>query len=154
QRWADLRTQITSATTARLTGEAAYRTYTGMVTLAVELAREAGGTSNLILDPELDTYYLMDTALLRGPDVLLSAGRAAALAVLATLTPSEAGRSRVAVARYQVAVASDAVGAGLRKALDATDSTTLGQNVTGQLDAFRSAVDTFVPPATLLQTLD
>jgi hypothetical protein len=154
QRWSDLREQISTAITQRLSGEPGYRTYTGVVAVAVDLCRKAGDTSQLILDPELDSYYLMDTALLRVPDILVAAGRAADLAVLAGQAPSEAARTRVSVARYQVAVASDAVGVGLRKALESTDSATLGPGVTGKLDAFRSAVDAFVPPATLLQTLD
>jgi hypothetical protein len=154
QRWSDLRNQVSAATAQRVSGEAAYRLYTGVVAVAIDLCRKAGDTSQLILDPELDSYYLMDTALLRVPDVLVAAGRAADLAVLAALAPSEAARTRVSVARYQVAVASDAVGVGLRKALESTASATLGPGVTGRLDVFRSAVDAFVPPATLLQTLD
>lgn len=154
QRWSDVRAQIAAATAQRLSGDAAYRTYTSVVALAIELCRKAGDTSNLILDPVLDSYYLMDTALLRVPDILVAAGRAADLAVLATQAPSEAARSRVSIARYQVAVASEAVGTGLRKAMEATGSATLGPNVTGRFDVFRSAVDAFVPPAMLLQTLD
>ncbi len=154
QRWSELRTQISAATSARPSGEAAFRTYSAIVVLAVDLCRKAGDTSNLILDPVLDSYYLMDTATLRVPDVLVAAGRAADLAALTTTERSEAARIRVSVARYQVAVAGDAISSGLRKAIDATDSNTLGPRLTGQLDAFRAAVDDFVPPATLLQSLD
>jgi hypothetical protein len=154
QRWADLRSRITALLGGDVRGQAAYDTYADLSTLAVELARKVGDSSQLILDPELDSYYLMDTSLLRIPDVLVFSGRAADLALLAQQKPSDVARSRAAVARYQVATASDAIGAGLTKAMDSTRSVSLGPNVTGQLDAFRTAVDAYVPPAALLQNMD
>jgi hypothetical protein len=154
QRWSELRGQISAATQARAIGEAAYRSYTAVVVLAIDLCRKAGDTSTLILDPALDSYYLMDTAMLRIPDVLVAAGRAADLAALATDQSAESAQAQISVARYQVAAAGDAISSGLRKSIDATDSATLGPRVTGQLDAFRAAVDGFVPPVTLLHTLD
>jgi len=154
QRWSDLRGRITAVLGTDVRGQAAYDSYAALSTLAVDLARKVGDVSQLILDPELDSYYLMDTSLLRVPDVLVHSGRAADLALLAEQRPSDAARSRAAVARYQVAMASDAIGAGLSKAMDATSSVSLGPNITGQLDAFRSAVDAYVPPAALLQNLD
>jgi len=154
QRWSELRSQISAATSTNASGEAAYRTYTAVVVLAIDLCHKAGDTSNLILDPVLDSNYLMDTATLRVPDVLVAAGRAADLAALAAGRPSESARTRVSIARYQVALAAEAISNGLRKAIDATESATLGPRLTGQLDAFRAAIDDFVPPAALLQTLD
>jgi hypothetical protein len=154
QRWADLKGRVTALIGRDLVGDQAYVAYSDVTTLTVDLARKVGDTSQLILDPKLDSYYLMDTALLRVPDVLIYSGRAADLAALNAQKPSDAGRTRVAVARFQVAEASDAIGTGLRKSMDATESATLGPNLTGQLDAFRSSVDAFVPPATLLQNLD
>ena len=119
--------------------------------------RKIADTSNLILDPTLDTYYLMDTAVLRLPNVLLFAGRSADLATLGTKpgfrnrpaggyqdrgreVPGFPGRGRD---RQR-----SAEGPGL------TTSTTLGPNITNQLDRFRTAVDAFVPPVNLLQSLD
>jgi hypothetical protein len=154
QRWTDLKARITALIGREVSGDQAYLAYADVTTLAMDLARKVGDTSELILNPELDSYYLMDTVLLRVPDVLVFSGRATDLAVVNAQRPTDAGRTRVAVARFQVAEASDAIGTGLRKAMDATSSATLGPNVTGQLDAFRSAVDAFVPPATLLQSLD
>jgi hypothetical protein len=154
QRWTDLRGRITAVLGSDVRGQAAYDTYADLSTLVIDLARKVGDSSQLILDPELDSYYLMDTSLLRIPDVLVFSGRAADLALLAQQKPSDAARSRAAVARYQVAMVSDAIGTGLTKAMDATGSVSLGPNVTGQLDAFRTAVDAYVPPAALLQNLD
>src|SRR5689334_9393861 len=68
QRWTDLRARVTTVTAQHPTGDAAYDAYSEVVTLTVDLGRKVGDTSNLILDPNLDSYYLMDTALLRLPD--------------------------------------------------------------------------------------
>jgi hypothetical protein len=99
----------------------------------------------------------MDSAVLRLPSVLLFAGRAADLGSLgakADLAMRQQVDTRVAVARYQVSLESDEIASGLRKSLDVTTSTSLGPNITNQLDTFRTAVDAFVPPVNLLQNLD
>src|SRR6266508_3247510 len=154
QRWSDLRERIRATTSSSITGLAAYTRYSDLLTLALELGRKVGDTSELILEPVLDSYYLMDAALLRVPAVLIAAGRAADLAVLAGQVPSDTTHVRIAVARNQVAVDAEAIAAGLRKAMENSGSSRLGPNLTAQLDAFRSAVDAFVPPATLTPTAD
>ncbi len=62
-----------------------------------------------------------------------------------------AAQVEVAVARHQVATATDAIGTGLRKAMDETSRSAMGPNLTEPLDAFRSAVDQLAPPAALRQ---
>ncbi len=83
RRWTDLRGEIEKAPTERPAGAAALARYADLVTLANDLARRVGDTSNLILDPQLDSFYLMDTALLQLPEVLTATGRAADHAYLA-----------------------------------------------------------------------
>lgn len=155
KRWAGLRGQIEKIMAERPAGRAALERYTDVVTLAIELGRIVGDTSNLILDPETDTYYLMDAALLQLPTVLAGAGRAADHAYLAAAKDGRAGddggRVDVAVARQQVAAANEAIGTGLRKAMDATTHGDLGSGLTEQLDIFRSAVDQVASPAALRQ---
>ena len=160
QRWADARSRIDSLISLRPTGDAGYLNYTDVVQLVEDLIRKIADTSSLILDPTLDSYYLMDTAVLRLPTVLTFAGRAADLSSLGTNTGTSSGGdaqaqvdARVSVSRYQVSLESDQVANGLRKSLDVTSSTTLGPNITNQLDTFRTAVDSFVPPVNLLQNL-
>src|SRR6266568_3655835 len=46
-----------------------------VVDLAVQLVRKVGDTSNLILDPAIDAYYVMNATLLRIPDVLVDSGQ-------------------------------------------------------------------------------
>ncbi|MBT8227600.1 MAG: hypothetical protein HKP61_15005 [Dactylosporangium sp.] len=161
QRWNDVRSRVDYLISLRPTGETAYGSYTDTIQLIDELIRKIADTSNLILDPTLDSYYLMDAAVLRLPSVLRFAGRASDLANLADSTEAPSGgeaarqaETWVSVARYQVSVESDEIATGLRKALDMTESTTLGPNITNQLDTFRTAVDAFVPPVNLLQNLD
>jgi hypothetical protein len=63
------------------------------------------------------------------------------------------GTSRVdvALARQQVAMATEYIGTGLRKAIDATAHERLAPGLTEQLDAFRAAVDQLASPVALRQ---
>src|SRR6266545_2830 len=151
QRWSQLRAQIEAATArGTFTGEDAYATYSETNDLVLSLLAKIGDTSNLILDPQLDSYYLMDTALLRLPQVLVDAGRLADLSALPGPSKSAAGAVQLAVARDRVATTADAVDVGLRKSFNATSSKTLGPNLLGQLDAFRSAAKDLAPSSSLL----
>jgi hypothetical protein len=155
RRWTDLRGEIEKTAADRPTGAAALARFTDLITLANDLARRVADTSNLILDPRLDTYYLMDTALLQLPVAVTSAGRAADVSYLVTRSGQDSGdedaRVDVAVARTQVATSTDAIGVGLRKAMDETSRNGMGPNLTEPLDAFQSAVDQLAPPSALRQ---
>lgn len=150
QRWRDLRVQIDRVLASRTSGRGAYDAFAPVVALCLDLARQVGDTSMLILDPDLDTRYLMDAALPRLPEAMVYAGRAADLVALAdgrTLAGAEA--SEVAVARYRVATAAADAATGLGKSVGSTSRASLGPAITAQLDAFRAAVDGFAPPAVL-----
>jgi hypothetical protein len=149
QRWSQLRAQI-SALIARdtLEGRDAYTAYSETNDLVLGLATKIGDTSNLILDPVLDSYYLMDTVLLRLPPILVNAGR---LADLSALPASNVDPVQLAVARDRIASTSEATDVSLGKVFDATPSKTLGPNLLGQLDVFRSAVNDLAPSSSLLQ---
>jgi hypothetical protein len=149
QRWSQLRARI-SALIARetLEGEDAFTAYSETSDLVLGLATKIGDTSNLILDPVLDSYYLMDTVLLRLPPILVDAGR---LADLSALPGKSVDPVQLAVARDRIASTSEAIDVSLGKVLDATPSRTLGPNLLGQLDVFRSAVNELAPSSSLLQ---
>ncbi|GAA1814190.1 hypothetical protein HC028_25250 [Planosporangium flavigriseum] len=158
RRWTELRGRIATVMGQHLGGEQAYSAYSAVVALAADLIRAVGDASKLVPDPELESYYLADAALRWIPNVLVFAGRAVDMAVLGERTPSDDAQTRVTVARYQVAVASEQVSSSLHKALDSraaggVGAPTLGPNLAGQLDAFTSAVDAFVPPAIWLHRL-
>jgi hypothetical protein len=150
QRLQDLTAKVEAAFDARETGQAAYDQYTGLVKLAVDLQRQVGDASHLIHDTELDSYYLMDAAIIRLPDAMVLAGRASDLVALAggrTLGDEDAAAA--AVARFGVSTAADQVRVGLNKSVNFTARADLGSNITERLDAFQAAADAFAPPTML-----
>jgi hypothetical protein len=152
-RFAYLHTQVENLLARAATGRDAYDAYNVVVRLTVELIRHVGDTSSLSRDPDLDSYYLMDAAIVRLPDAMVLAGRAADLVVLAgdrELAGEDAVRA--AVARHGVADAAQEVSIGLNKSVEATDRAALGQNIAQRFDAFKAAVDAFAPP-TMLEEL-
>jgi hypothetical protein len=152
QRFADLRDRVEAALSRADHGREAYQTYTDLVALAVDLADQVGDSSHLIHDQDLDSYYVMDSALIRLPNAMVFAGRAADLVTLAGGTELAGDDAiRAAVARYDVATAGEQVTAGLNKSIEATSRAALGTDIALQLDAFRAAVDAFAPPTMLAQ---
>jgi hypothetical protein len=150
QRFNDLRTKIDTALANPVTAKASFDLYTGLLTLANALQRQVGDSSNLIHDADLDSFYLMDAAVIRLPLAMVYDGKTLDLVNLAggrNLAGEDAVKA--AVARYGVADAGEQVSAGLAKSVDVTDRASLGTNIAQQLDAFRSAVDAFAPPTML-----
>jgi hypothetical protein len=152
ERLADLTTQVNAALARPLTGRDAYDTYSGLVTLAVALMKQIGDRSNLIHDPELDSYYLMDAAIIRLPEAVTLAGRAADLVVLADGQPlSGEDAVRAAVARFGVSDAAEQLDTGLTLAVASTDRDSLGTNIADTLDTFNDAARNFSPPTMLAE---
>jgi hypothetical protein len=152
-RWTALSTRIQALTlTAQRAarGEDAYRQWSEAVGLATALATRVGDTSNLILDPELDSNYLMDAGLLRLPMVIQAAGQVADLVAIAG--SASADELHIAVLRDRVAAGAAAVSAGLGKAIDATASRRVGTALLGPLDRFGAAADAFAPTADVMAT--
>jgi len=134
------------------TGAAAYETYTSLVRLAVDMVHQIGDTSHLIHDPDLDSFYLMDAAIIRLPDATVLAGRAADLVAMAGATTLEGENlMRAAVARYGVSAAAEQVTTGLQKSVEITTRSELSSRIAERLDAFRAAADAFAPPTMLSQ---
>jgi hypothetical protein len=150
QRLTDLSAQIEAAIAGKESGAAAFNTYSGLVILATDLIHQVGDTSHLIHDPDLDSYYLMDAAIVRLPDAVVLAGKAADLVALAnqeTLQGEDAVKA--AVARFGVSSAAEQVSAGLTKTVNFTNRAELGSSIADRLDAFKAAADAFAPPTML-----
>lgn len=64
QKWNDLKGQITKLNSAESNA-----LHSGLLSDVRTLISHAGDTSNLILDPDLDSYYLMDITLLAMPQI-------------------------------------------------------------------------------------
>jgi methyl-accepting chemotaxis protein len=108
--------------------------------------------SNLTLDPDLDTYYLMDALVFRLPILLDTAGRAVDRAALARAAgdASDRGQGRVdlAIAAGTLATTRDAADAGLATSLEKTRSTTLRGHAEDGGKAVHDAVGQVIDQAT------
>jgi diguanylate cyclase (GGDEF)-like protein len=67
-----------------------FASYNSAMAALLDLIVRVGDESNLTLDPDLDTYYLMDTLQFRLPVLLDDAGRGVDVALLATAQPADA----------------------------------------------------------------
>jgi len=155
ERWTRLRQQVVDLTDRTFAGaDAALTAYSEVVDTTLALVRKAGDTSNLILDPQLDVYYVMNTALLRLPEVLVASGRYSDLLQVAAALKDASRPQRLAAlstARSRVLTAADDLGAGLEKAFDITRSDKLGPALLRPLDDFRTAVDGLAPRTSPLE---
>ena len=143
-RWPTLRDSIKELTQRPgLPGAEAYQRWGQAVDLTVALIRRVGDTSRLILDPELDSYYLMDAGMIRLPEIAQAAGQLADLAVVNRgLTAADA---RASVLRDRIATNAAAVATGLGKVVDATGSGRVGSAILSPLDQFGAATDALAP---------
>lgn len=154
ERWSAVRRTVSDRTARVWTSPpAAYAQFSDLVTALLELNRVVGDNSRLILDPSIDSYYVMNATLLRIPEVLVDSGRYADLSLLSAGTSGRPGatmQAQLAAARNRVASDAADLGEGLVKAFGRTASSTLGPGLTRQLDNFRTAVDAVAPSTSLL----
>jgi methyl-accepting chemotaxis protein len=92
----------------------------------VDLITEDGNTSNLILDPDLDSFYVMDLLVVQVPKALLAAAQAAAPDLTAS---QDAKIARKAVLAGTLSVAASSIAADLTTAIAHTAMPTLEQQV-------------------------
>jgi len=126
-------------------GLEALQRWSQAVDLTIGLARRVGDTSSLILDPELDSYYLMDAALLRLPEIIQGAGQLSDLLALTPVNRTPLDDLRAAVMRDRIATAAAAVNSGLGKVVDVTGSRRVSSALLEPLDQFGAAVDALAP---------
>ena len=74
-RWIALRDRLETDLSAPPTGVSAYRAFSPDLDLELALVARVADTSTLILDARLDSYYLMDSTVLRLPQLLVNIGR-------------------------------------------------------------------------------
>jgi methyl-accepting chemotaxis protein len=129
----------------------AFDAYNTAVTDLLALIVKTSDESNLTLDPDLDTYYLMDALVFRLPILLATTGRAVDQAALVRAAGDAAnqGQARVdmAIAAGTLATTRDAIDAGLATSVEKTRSTTLRANVEGG-NAVHDAVGRVIDQAT------
>jgi hypothetical protein len=153
ERWNNLSQRVSQLASRRVTGPEAYNSYSETLDLAMALMTKVGDESKLILDPELDSYYLIDATLIRIPSLLVDSGRMVDLARLAqngSAPQQETAASRVFAARDRVGATATALDVGLKKSFDTTASSTLGPALLGHVDRVRSVVAELAPTTSLL----
>jgi len=130
KQWSELKGQIAAVTSKSYTApEQAFRAWNGVTEGARNLIVTVGNYSNLILDPDLDSFYLMDNIINKLPLLADISGQSGDLQVVAS-------RSAVDVAkRIELAVDKGTV------------KTTLDQQTAGFDTAFENTHDGAVEPA-------
>jgi methyl-accepting chemotaxis protein len=125
--WDELKTAIEAATSARTSSpQEAFDAYQPAVDGALGLVVQVANGSNLILDPDLDTYYLMDTLIIKLPTAADQAGRTKDLALVGT-----AMDQRVALLSAQDSL--KATLSGLATGLDTAFDKTARASLQGEL---------------------
>jgi methyl-accepting chemotaxis protein len=119
--------------------------YNSATTALLALIVRVSDKSNLTLDPDLDSYYLMDALVFRLPVMLDTASRAGDEAWLAARDPRLVEPTRLSLATAQGALATTmaAVDAGMATAFAQTGRDSL-RAVTTELRAVDDAVDTLL----------
>lgn len=151
RRWADLAKLIETVLGQNAKGPRALNAYAAPIGLSQSLLVQIGDSSKVIRDPGFDAYYLMDTALARVPEVIVSESQVDALAPAVRGANRDQGTvSQIAVAQDRMAKATEAINVGLRTGGDATMSDSLGRNLLRPLDEFVAAVDAMAKASTAL----
>ncbi len=93
-------------------------TYDRLTAATLALIVQAGNESNLILDPDLDSYYAMDALVNNAPLALATAARVSSreIAMVASGHSTESERIALALDQGVLAGAVDAIAAGLKTA--------------------------------------
>jgi methyl-accepting chemotaxis protein len=111
----------------------------------VKLIITVGNESNLILDPDLDTYYLMDAVVNRIPTLIDAAGRVATLTARQSTAPSDETVVReLAVAIGTVAASARGLRDGYETSFAETASASLDDDLKGPVDALVAAAESLI----------
>jgi methyl-accepting chemotaxis protein len=126
--WKRLRMSIKASLASEpVSASSTLAAYDRLTAATVALIVQAGNESNLILDPDLDSYYAMDALVNKAPLALATAGRVSTreIAIVASGHSTEAQRITLAVDQGVLAGAVDAIGAGFKTAYANTADATL-----------------------------
>jgi len=143
--WATLRDQIDALITSPpSTPDAAFDAWTAVVDAAAGLVSSAADGSNLTLDPDIDSYYLMDVATTKIPAL---AGAVGAVRDLAVLTSTPARVEQMTIARVRVADAIAAIQGELGKSVAGTSDAGMADAITASSTALLAATEAADGPA-------
>jgi methyl-accepting chemotaxis protein len=134
--WKRLRTSIQATVSAPPTDTgAALASYDRLTAATRGLIVQAGNASNLILDPDLDSYYAMDALVNKVPVALDTAGRVTSreIAMVDSGHSSEGERIALAVDQGVMESAVEAVHSGLKTAYVDTSDPEMKKTLNGPL---------------------
>jgi methyl-accepting chemotaxis protein len=106
KRVGELAGQIDGLAAAGGDARAVYETYSAAAATAVTLIVDAGNTSNLILDPDLDSFYVMDGVVTKLPTLMDAYGQSGALQALAVSNGAVSGDDAIELSILQGTIAS------------------------------------------------
>ncbi len=139
ERWAELKAAIAAAPESGDAPAERSKAYAALTDQAAGLIVEAGNSSNLILDPDLDSYYVMDDVITKVPGMLTGLAATSDLRVLVAGGAAEQ-RIDLAVAHGALKAAADAGSAGLGTAYKATADERLKADLAGVDEAAATSV--------------
>jgi hypothetical protein len=155
ERWAEVRAKIEALPELRsAAGKDVFNAYTEVTDLLLALIEKVRTSSNLVRDPDADTFYLQDAGAQELPEAIAAAGQLADLAVIVAARPAaeqQASAGDLLSLRSSLASNATDLADGVRLAVDATGSRTLGANLLSRLDRFRKVIDSLIPSTSLLQ---
>jgi methyl-accepting chemotaxis protein len=143
--WRALRARVAAATGAQpRSAQEAFDAYAPAIAASLALVTQVANGSNLILDPDLDTYYLMDALITKLPVAADTAGQATDLQLIVSAGGSIAQRIALAGAQGTLGSTMAAMGGGYETAFTHTIRTSLRSELAGSLGAATAATTAVV----------
>ncbi|MEJ3743908.1 hypothetical protein WEI85_11520 [Actinomycetes bacterium KLBMP 9797] len=157
-RWSGLRAKIEALPSTASDPHASYTAYGEVTDLLLALYGKVRENSQLIRDPDGDTYFLQDGAAEELPEAVIAAGRFTDLVVMANAEPhqdhQQEALSGLAAARQDVLDPAGDLTDDLQSAVDSTNSRNLGGNLLSRLDRLNRSMDTLAASAGTLDGED
>jgi methyl-accepting chemotaxis protein len=141
--WSALKQQIQSVTAAPVsTPQKTLDSYDALVAATLKLIVDAGNNSNLILHPDLDSFYVMDSVINRLPSLVDLAGRAGGMqtAITASGAATLVKRIDLAVLKGNIQTTSANADANYVTALQNTHDSSLAPKLRGPVATVDSSL--------------
>ncbi|MEO6713016.1 MAG: methyl-accepting chemotaxis protein [Mycobacteriales bacterium] len=132
-KWTEVQAAITAGVAKPGDARAVFYAYSAAVDSVLKLVVEIGERSNLILDPDLDSFYVMDALVTQLPRLSDSAGRVADLQHVMTTERTDdeeiLDREAYTLANSTLVTATATLAANLNTATTATSDDSLGADI-------------------------
>lgn len=138
EKWQSLKSQ-----TFDLKARESFSRHTALLEEIISLTAQVGDSANLILDPELDTYYLMDLLVNRIPTLTEKMGQSRGLGagIISAGHFANGQKERLAALQAAAQVTSEGLSHALERAFSANPA--IKTRIGTQAQAVRQSLDTF-----------